>query len=214
MPATQRAARAVTARAPGRGFSMVEVVICIVLISMALVAGLDAVGASARGQTLLAEQAKAAVLARQFLSEIRQMRYADPLVASPLFGPEPGETRATFNDVDDFDGWQESPPQSADGTPIAGYAGWRRRVSIDWVTAASPNSPSQSDQGLKRITVRVTTPTGREVKLTTLRSKYDGYEHIPNSQVTYTNWIGITLQMSPDSSNVSAQGVNTVNLVP
>src|SRR5689334_19004919 len=140
-------------------FSLAEAVVCVFLISLAVVAGLSAVAAAGRGRTALSEQARATALARPLLSEVRQMRYADPLVSAPLLGPEAGATRATFTDVDDFNTWQDN-ATAADGTPIPGYTGWKRAVTVQWVSAADPTAPVSADQGLKRITVRVTSPTG------------------------------------------------------
>ena len=50
----------------------------------------------------------------------------------PAFGPDSGESswhrRSVFDDVDDYNGWNESPPQYRDGTTIPDRDDWRHRV--------------------------------------------------------------------------------------
>ncbi|HVT79556.1 MAG TPA: hypothetical protein VHM90_02775, partial [Phycisphaerae bacterium] len=58
-------------------------------------------------------------------------------------------------DVDDFNGWSESPPQDRAGNPMQDLAGWSRSVRVDFVSIANPTTVSATDAGLKRITVTV-----------------------------------------------------------
>lgn len=45
-------------------------------------------------------------------------------------GPDPAEIRASFDDIDDYNGLADAPPVDASGTPIAGYAGYSVTVSV------------------------------------------------------------------------------------
>jgi len=75
-----------------------------------------------------------------------------------LLGLETGELltdRTTFDDVDDFDGYAESPLRDADGDAISGFTGWERRVDVDLVKPDAPDSVRLSDGGAKRIVVTV-----------------------------------------------------------
>jgi len=69
-------------------------------------------------------------------------------------GPDVGETRSTFNDIDDYDGLNLTPPQDAAGNNIAGYAGYNVQVSV-----STPNVAWNSINGadVKQIDVTVTT---------------------------------------------------------
>jgi hypothetical protein len=76
-----------------------------------------------------------------------------------LFGREAGEqlaNRASWNDVDDFDGYVETSPVDPAGTAIPGVPeGWSRSVTVEWVAPSNPSQTSQTETGLKRVTVTV-----------------------------------------------------------
>ena len=63
--------------------------------------------------------------------------------------------RSAFDDVDDYDSWTASPPQYRDGTTIPNRTGWRQRVVVTRVTPANPTVTSGTDQGAKRIRVKI-----------------------------------------------------------
>jgi len=145
-----------TRRFRHRGFTLVEAVICILLIGVALVAALRTVGATARSSAITERRATGMMLAHDLMSEILALPYDDPDGA--LLGLETGELltdRTTFDDVDDFDGYAESPLRDADGDAISGFTGWERRVDVDLVKPDAPDSVRLSDGGAKRIVVTV-----------------------------------------------------------
>jgi type II secretory pathway pseudopilin PulG len=134
---------------------MVESLICIIIVGVMLTAALRAVGASNSAQRKAADRATGAMLAQSLVDEIMLELFENP--TSPTFGPEAGEnTRASFNDVDDYNNWIESPPKNFDATVMSNMSGWTRKVVVEWVTAANLNQTSTSDTGIKRITVTVT----------------------------------------------------------
>lgn len=140
-----------------RGFSLVEVVVAILVLSALLAASLNTVAASASMQRHAADRARARVLALDLLNEARRHPYDDPIAGGGI-GPGPGEingTRSLFNDVDDFNGWSASPPQRTDGSVIPGFEGWTRACTVEYVSLADPNATVMTDSGVKRITVTV-----------------------------------------------------------
>jgi len=200
-------------RTAGRGFTLVEVVLSMIVVSVMLVVGLSMLGASAKARLMQTEQCCAMGLARQFLSEIRSYRYADADQPT-AFGPESGEARATFDDVDDYNGYTQSPPTGQDGTALSGYDGWTWKVAVAWVSASSPETTSPSDTGLKRIAVTVVSPTGRTTTLAALRSRNSGYDQYPTRHTTYLGGVDLTVRAGDDSSVKAASGVNLLNQVP
>lgn len=140
-----------------RGASLVEVAMASLLVGVLLISALNAVGARLRHQSALTDHERASLLAEQLLSEVLQHRYDDP-DETPVFGPESSEsagTRDAYDDIDDFHGWDASPPQAADGAVLANSAGWRRTATVEYVLSNDVTSTSGSDQGLKRVTVSV-----------------------------------------------------------
>jgi prepilin-type N-terminal cleavage/methylation domain-containing protein len=143
--------------AVARAFTMVEVVVSVVIVGLLLAASLRAVGLSAIMQYRITEHTRSSAMARALMAEIVQQAYSDP-GASPVFGPESGESRDTFDDVDDYDGLVDSPPLTREGTklPLPKGGVWRRIVEVKWVdpltlAVASP----QAETGVKMITVTV-----------------------------------------------------------
>jgi len=199
-------------RAPLAGFTLVEASISIIIVAVMLGAAVQTLGVSARLRLIQKQQFQGQALAKQLMDEIMQLRYIDP--TSPGFGPETGETRANYNDVDDYNGYLESPPTLKDGTAITGYTGWKRSVTVTWADANNPANTATTDSGLKRILITVTSPTGRVTKLTALRSKNSPYEDTPTVSTSYISWIGVTLQVGSDTSTTATGGVSPLNQIP
>lgn len=148
-------ARRINTRA--RGFTLVEAAVSSVLVGVLLVASLQALAAARMARYKNAELARATLLADGLLNEIRALPYSDP-AGSSILGydfAENGVWRGSFDDVDDFNGWTESPPQLPDGTPMDGYDSWSRSVRVYWCNPASPSGTSGAETGLKRIVVVV-----------------------------------------------------------
>lgn len=156
-----------------RGFTLVEAVVSLLIVSTLFAAAMQAAATATRIQAVAARQSQAAALASSLLSEILQAGYSQP--GSTTLGRDSGETSssmANFNDVDDYDGWIESPPQDRDGVALPGAAGYTRTVAVVWVTLADPRVVSATDSGLKRITVTVAGP-GVSLQMAGYRANVD-----------------------------------------
>ena len=195
------------------GLSLVEAVVSLVIVAVMLVAALGVVGGAARARIIQRNQCRATLLARHMLEEIMQCRYEDP-DGAPLFGAEPGENRPTFDDVDDFNNWEESPPQTRNGTPLPGYAGWKRSVKVVWADPNNPNAVLFTPTGLKKITVTATSLAGNPVTLTGLRAASSPYEKKLKTAATFVSWAGMTIQVGPDANAKTSSSVHLMNQVP
>lgn len=141
-----------------RAFSLAEAAVATVVVGIMLGAAIETVGASRTGQVWNSDRLRATALASGLMAEITDTYYKDPAAAAVLFGPEAGElqtARSGLNDVDDYNGLNDSPPAARDGTTIPGLTGWKRTVSVAWVYLASPATTSLTETGVKRITVSV-----------------------------------------------------------
>jgi MSHA pilin protein MshD len=157
---------------PRAGMALVEAAVSMVIISIMLVASLNAVGASRLGQRWNADRLRATSLASDLMAEICDKSYSDPN-DPPLFGPEAGELlagRSAFDDVDDYNGLSESPPKDRAGTAIAGLTGWTRAAAVAYVSPTDATVTSLTDTGVKRITVTVSRAGTPMAKLVALRT--------------------------------------------
>ena len=139
-----------------RGFSLVEVAISIVIISVMYAAVLSTVAAARVTQVATTDQVRGHELAHELLAEIALLPYVDPQDASE-FGPgsvEGAVGRVQFDDVDDYHKYTESPPKFADGTAMSGLAGWSRAVTVERVHASNL-AATNTETGAKLITVQV-----------------------------------------------------------
>lgn len=140
--------------------TLFEVVASTMIVGMMAVAALNSLGAATRSAESIGNRAVALGLADELLAEIVQTAYSDP-TQSPVLGVESGESsagpRSAFDDVDDYNGWNQSPPKYRDGTTIPDRVNWRHRVQVMYVQPANLTlgTAGNTDQGAKRIKVTI-----------------------------------------------------------
>ena len=173
-------------RAAEQGFTLIELIITIVVMAIAFTAlgiGLvtavrDSVDpvvsmrAAALGQAYLDE-----IVGRQFdensgLGGVTRCDEAGQPACSNSFGPEAGETRASFDDVDDFHGLDETPPRNVLGQIESQYEGFRVQVSVAYAGNDFSASFATPTRSMKRITVTVTTPVSGSFVFSTYRGNF------------------------------------------
>tara|TARA_R110000787_G_scaffold13918_8_gene43229 strand:- start:565 stop:1011 length:447 start_codon:yes stop_codon:yes gene_type:complete len=129
-----------------RGFSLIELVIAIVIISVA-VGGVMLVFVVALTHSADPQrQQQAVAIAEAYLDEILTRAYDDP------DGSNVGETRATFDNVGDYNGINQVPTDQ-DGAAIAGLADYTVQVSV---VDSNALGPAGNTITARRIDVRVT----------------------------------------------------------
>lgn len=144
----------------GRGFTLVEVLVTIVIVSMLALA----TGGTARVIFATRDECDQSGFADELgvslLEEIAVLPFDDPQSGGTALGPEAGEwvafgTRVAFDDVDDYTVWTGGMPlQQKDGTLIA-QAGYTRTVSIGYVSPTQFSLASFTPTDCKQITVTV-----------------------------------------------------------
>jgi MSHA pilin protein MshD len=140
-----------------RGFTLAEIVVLIVVLSVALVGVLLVFQTTVRGSADPQVRKQALAAAEALLDEI--------LLAS--YDPLPGTgARAAFDDVDDYAAYSTSGIEDIQGVPIAGLASYN--VASITVTATPLNGVAEA----KRITVTVAGPQNFVVSLDGWRLKY------------------------------------------
>jgi type II secretory pathway pseudopilin PulG len=137
-----------------RGFSLVETLVAaLILVTsvLATLAVLDAQAAAGRRQALVSSLT---VAAANLLEEIRSRRFEDAV--APQFGAEADEDdqdKTSFDDVDDYCGWNEEPPQDVTGERVDALDGVRLSVRLwngddaDQDGQSDTNATSDDDDG-------------------------------------------------------------------
>ena len=162
-----------------RGVTLVELIISIVIIAIAMAAVLSAFSLSISQSADPLWRNKSLKLAQLYLDEILAKNYDHntpmgglPPVASPScagLGSEGGETRATYNDVDDYNSLTDAPPVSLIGNLDASYASYSVSVTVSCDgTRVGASANSQA----KKISVLITPPGQAAVVFSAYKGNY------------------------------------------
>lgn len=149
-------------RAPGErasacGFTMAEAVISMIIVSVMLAGAMRAVGLSRVYEVRAGDGARGVLLAEELMTEILSLPYEEA-EETAKFGRESSESggdRASYDDIDDYDGWSSSPPEGKSGAALAGFSGWTREVTVEWVDPSEYDVELSGESGVKKITVVV-----------------------------------------------------------
>jgi hypothetical protein len=177
---------------------MSEVVVATAIVGVMTVAALESLNMVYRTRRLNGSRLTAPCLAQDLLAEVLAMPYEDPQIAGGSIGLDSGETassRATYDDVDDYNGFTSTGVKARNGTAIADYNSWQQQVQVVYVLTTNPATTSGTDTGLKRITVTATSPEGKvatAVALRTRRGSLDQPQGVTDDAVT---WLGATLKV-------------------
>lgn len=142
---------------PRRGFTQIELAVSVVIVGVLLIASLNSIAASRRSHYAESARVMGGTLAENLMAEICNLPLREPSCDCG-FGPESGEVgsnRKWLNDIDDYSGLVDSPPQRRNGIELDGFAGWSRRVTVQRVPTSDWNSITASYQGVYRIIVAV-----------------------------------------------------------
>lgn len=122
------------------GLSLIEMLMTIVVLAIALTATVSAMTASVSRSADPLVNHRTTLLVQAYFDEMMSKRFAEgtpvggvPAIATAaacVTGTDGGETRATYDDVDDYDGLDDSPPRLQTGTVAADYTEWRVTVSV------------------------------------------------------------------------------------
>lgn len=165
----------------GRGFSMVEAVVSMVLVGVVFVGALEVVAQTTKSRAAMTDRAVATTLAQALMAEILAKPYDDPNEADTAFGASAAEltasggvgvSRSGFDDVRDYNAWSASPPRERDGTKITDAAGMTETVRVMYVGLGDLDMSLATDAGVLKVTVTVTGRDGRVLaELSALRTR-------------------------------------------
>lgn len=153
-------------------FSLIEAVLAIAILGVMTAAAMSTVAASRRAEQYSADRAQARALAEGLMSEVLSLRYREgtTILSLGLDLLELSNNRTSFDDIDDYDGYVDSPPKDRTGAAIAGLSAWSRSVKVDFVTPANLASTSLTETGMKRVVITVKKSGKVILKATAYRS--------------------------------------------
>lgn len=154
--------------------TLVEMVISTLIVSIMLVAALNAVGAARLNECRLAENQRALLLAQALMAEILCQPYSAADEAGDVIGSADAAAAVTnrtgFNSVGDYNGWRASPPQNRDGSIIPNCDDYTQTVRVVWVDPGTLTSESNTATGVKCIQVSIERSQRQLVRLTAYRT--------------------------------------------
>lgn len=154
-----------------RGITMAETIVSTLLVGMVLVGTIQVVGPTVRSGTVMADKVIASNLARELSDEIAT-KYFKSTVEDDLdfIGTESGGSRRYFDDIDDYHGMSNTPPELSDESKLASLVGWTRTVKVSHADLNNPSVDSGTYTGLKRVTVTVQKDGVKLAEVVTLHS--------------------------------------------
>lgn len=164
-------------RGQQRGATLIELVMTIVILGIAI-AGVVGAFALISGRSADAlNQTRAVALAQLYMDEIITKKFdeATPQGGVPKYtgachiGPDSGETRSTFDDVDDYDGLTDSPPSSVQSA-LDDYNGFSVAVTVS--CAGSELGAGIASADGKRIDLTITAPGGQTFSFSAYRVNF------------------------------------------
>ncbi len=161
-----------------RGATLVELVISIVIIGVAVSGVMLAMSQAARHSANPVIQQQAVAIAEAYFEEIALLAFdedaATGVIGSEVGGPEPGETRTTYDDVNDYNGHSDSGPRALDSpaTVIAGLDDYTVNISVTNTGGLGPGGAQVVAGDALRIDVAVAHPVGTNLVLSGFRTRY------------------------------------------
>ncbi len=163
-----------------QGATLVELIMTIVIISVAIAGVVGAFSLIAGRSADPLNQSRAVALSQLYMDEIFAKKFAD---GSPVGGGavdssggadcadlgDDGETRSMFNDVDDYHGLFDDPPRNSEEDTLNGYNGFT--VSIAVQCDGNQVDFTEAYQA-KRIDITITDPSGNNYLFSAYRGNF------------------------------------------
>lgn len=170
-----------------RGFTLIELIVFIVILAVGLTGTILVINQTVANAPKAMIHTRAMEIAQAYLDEISTKRFdentgqgglptcdsptpAAPVVAcSNVLGPEGGESRGSFNDVDDYHGTNDNPPVDASGNINPDYAGYTVQINVSY---AGNDLALADNRFAKRISLVITSPFGDQIPVSYYRTNF------------------------------------------
>jgi len=148
-----------------KGVTLIEMVITIVVLGIALSALISSLSSGISQSATPLWESRSLELTQAYLDEILAMKFdgTQPLGGGVVAGAcsisSDGQTRVNYDDVDDYDGLNDSPPQLIETSlDMSSYTDFSVLVSV---TCSGTELALSDDAYAKRIVVTVNVPGGQ-----------------------------------------------------
>ncbi len=165
------------------GFNLIELIIGIAVLAIGLSLITTLLAPQARQTALPLEQLKASELGQSLANEILAKSFDENSDRSPpwlrcnesgapsctnsgSFGPDGGETRETYDDVDDYLALSGQPISDSQGNVLAAYQGYGLVLNVAY------SNELGAPQGAKRISMVISTPSDAEYGFEFLKGNF------------------------------------------
>jgi prepilin-type N-terminal cleavage/methylation domain-containing protein len=156
-----------------KGFSLIEVLIAILLVGLAIASLVGANSAFTQSNGAGTDLSTAEFLLEQIREMTALLPVVDPLSGTSTFGPETGETLATYDDLDDFDNTTYSPPINTERNPLNDFAAYSQQITVENVNASDfEQIVGDHSSNFVRITVRISMNSTEISSASWLRARY------------------------------------------
>ena len=170
------------------GFTLTEALLAMVIVGTGILASLQLFGVCTEENQAASRATTARMLADNVREAMAAAAFCDPVSAATVWGPEPGENLAQYDDVDDFDGpaakgMTFNPPIDATRNPIAALGAYSQVVSI---MPVDPNDPGANDDE-----ANPTLPKGAYTGAVRVRVKVLYTKNGQSTQMYSTSWVRV-----------------------
>lgn len=117
-------------RRRAKGFTLAEAALATVIVGLGILSMVELFATCTTQNAAATRMTTALLLASHIQETMDGLPFNDPFTGSSHFGPEPGETLATYNDVDDFDGARFNPPIDATRQTLPLQSQYTQLVSV------------------------------------------------------------------------------------
>ncbi|MCX8011920.1 MAG: type II secretion system GspH family protein [Desulfobacterota bacterium] len=145
-----------------QGFTLIEIMVALLTLVIVIMGFWMVMPTEKSVVDKTKDKRVALLLAKQMMEEVQTKAYEDPDLSPNSFGREEEPPRTHFDDIDDYNGWSETPPQYPDGTILNGdngkpdYRGFCREVRVENVDDNNYGNPrANGTTNSKKVTVRV-----------------------------------------------------------
>jgi type II secretory pathway pseudopilin PulG len=155
-----------------RAFTLIEASLAVAIVGLGVLSSMALFEACTQQTRTATQTTTALMLATHVQEAMAGLSFTDPGSATLHWGPETGESLASYNDVDDFDGQTFNPPIDGLRAQIPNQSQFSQRVDV---MPVDPNMPGHNTNVASPTIGKGTYTGGVRVRVTVL------YKRTPTS---------------------------------